>query len=47
MKFSKYTVFYEHGDNFLLVNTLTGALFTLDGELKQKIAMDICRFHCR
>ncbi|QEK00894.1 hypothetical protein [Treponema phagedenis] len=35
MKFSKYNVFYEHGDNFLLVNTLTGALFTLDGELKQ------------
>lgn len=32
MKFSKYTVFYEHDDNVLLVNTLTGALFTLDGE---------------
>ena len=37
MKFSKYNVFYEHGDNFLLVNTRTGAMFTLDGELKQKI----------
>ena len=36
MKFSKYNVFYEHGDNFLLVNTRTGAMFTLDGELKQK-----------
>nr|DAJ77557.1 MAG TPA: hypothetical protein [Caudoviricetes sp.] len=30
MKFSKYNVFYEHGDNFLLVNTRTGAMFTLD-----------------
>ena len=37
MKFSKYNVFYAHGDNFLLVNTRTGAMFTLDGELKQKI----------
>ena len=37
MKFSKYNVFYEHGANFLLVNTRTGAMFTLDGELKQKI----------
>lgn len=40
MKFSKYNVFYEHGDNFLLVNTRTGAMFTLDVKEKYCIHSD-------
>ena len=34
MKFSKYNVFYEHGDNFLLMNTMTDALLDKDRTLQ-------------
>lgn len=37
MKFSRYNIFYGYDNNFILVNTMTGAMYTLDAELKQKI----------
>ena len=34
MKFSMYNVVYEHDNSFLLVNTLTGAMFSIEPDVK-------------
>ena len=37
MKFSNYNLIYPNSKNYLLVNTLTGALFEIDSIYKQII----------
>lgn len=40
MKASNYNVVYEHDNSFLLVNTLTGAVFSIDSHIKSALEND-------